>query len=174
MRRHDIDFQILLEIGHMLPNIGKRRVSIQASAPGSPVNRTEHDVVRLFASGEEGALQFKPIDDQCFANQTEATCLVQKNEFRCADIFEVNAALVESRQPVHFHEWLPGQETASHPIDDIHDAVSIRPQYDLACPTFLGNVGEHGHLCRIPVLVIMRRELVVPFQRAGIGVQRDN
>ena len=73
MRRHDIDFQILLEISHVLSNIQKRRIVTQTSAPGAPVNSTEHDVVRRLdrggkTSGDDDVLQFDSIDDQRFAN----------------------------------------------------------------------------------------------------------
>ena len=95
MRRHDIDLQILLEIGHVRSNIRKLRVTTQTSAPSAPVNRPEHDVVRRLdrggkASRDNDALQFGSIDDQRFAIQTEAACLVQKKESRSAWMFDVN------------------------------------------------------------------------------------
>ena len=95
MRRHDIDFQILLEISHVLSNIRKRRIATQTSPPGAPIKSTEHDVVRWLdrggkASGDDDALQFDAIDDQRFANHTEATCFVQKNESRSAWMFDMN------------------------------------------------------------------------------------
>ncbi len=95
MRRHDIDFQILLEVSHMLSNIRKHRIATQTAAPGAPVNSTEHDVVRWLdrggkASSDDDALQFDSINDERFANQTEAACFVQKNESRSGRMFEVN------------------------------------------------------------------------------------
>ena len=95
MRRYDIDFQILLEISHVLSNIYERRIVIQTSAPGAPVNSTEHDVVRRRdrggkPSGDDDALQFDSIDDERFANHTEAACFVQKNESLPAGMFDVN------------------------------------------------------------------------------------
>ena len=95
MRRNYIDFKILLEISHVLSNIRKRRIAAQTLAPSAPINSTEHDVVRRLdrggkARGDDDALQFDPIDDQRFANHTEAACLVQKNESRSTGIFEVN------------------------------------------------------------------------------------
>ena len=95
MRRHDLDVQILLEIGHVLSNIRKRRIATQTSAPGAPINGTEHDVVRRRdrvgqTGGDDDALQFDSIDNQRFANHTEAACLVQKNESRSAGMFDVN------------------------------------------------------------------------------------
>jgi hypothetical protein len=95
MCRHNIDFQIPLEIGHVLSNIRKLRITTQASTPSAPVNSTEHDVVRRLdrgakASGDDDGLQFASINDQRFADQTEAACLVQKNESRPAGMFDVN------------------------------------------------------------------------------------
>ncbi len=68
MRRHDIDFQILLEISYVLSNIQKRRIATQSSAPGAPVNGPEHDVVGRLdrggkASGDDDAFQFGLIYD---------------------------------------------------------------------------------------------------------------
>jgi hypothetical protein len=95
MRRHDIHLQILLEIGHVLSNIRKLRVTTQTSAPSAAVNSPEHDVVRRLdrggkASRDDDALQFGSIDDQRFAIETEAACLVQKKKSRSAGIFDVN------------------------------------------------------------------------------------
>ena len=95
MRRHNIDSQILLEISHVLSNIWKRRIVIQSSAPGAPVNSTEHDVVRRLdrggkASGDDDGLQFGSIDDQRFAHYIEPACFVQKNESRSAWMFDMN------------------------------------------------------------------------------------
>jgi hypothetical protein len=94
MRWNDIDFQILLEISHVLSNIPERRNTTQASAPGAPVNGTEHDVVRRLergnkTSGDDDTLQFDSIDDQRFAPHTETACFVQKNESRSTGMFEV-------------------------------------------------------------------------------------
>jgi len=95
VRRHDIDLQILLEIGHVLSNIRKLRITTQTSAPNAPVNSPEHDVVRRLARGgtairDDDALQFGSINDQRLAIQTGAACLVQKKESRAAGIFDVN------------------------------------------------------------------------------------
>jgi hypothetical protein len=95
MRSHYIDFQILLEIGHVLANIWERRLPAETLAPGAPVNRSQHDVVgrldrRGEADGDDDTLQFKPVDNQGFAHQTETSCLVKKNEFRSAILFDVN------------------------------------------------------------------------------------
>jgi hypothetical protein len=61
MRRHDIDFQILFEIGHVLSDIGKRCFPTETSTPSAPVSRNEHDVVGRLdrggkASGDDDAL----------------------------------------------------------------------------------------------------------------------
>ena len=36
------------------------------------------------------------------------------------------------------------------------------------------DVGEHGHLRGVVVHLVVRRELVMPFQLAGVGVERDH
>ena len=95
MRRHDIDFQILREIGHALSNIRNVHIATQTSAPSAPVNSTEHHVIRRLdrggkAGGDDDAFQFDSIDDQRFANQAEAACFVQKHESRSVEMLEVN------------------------------------------------------------------------------------
>ena len=42
MRRHDIDFQVFLEISHVPSNVRKLRVTSKAAAPGAPVNGAQH------------------------------------------------------------------------------------------------------------------------------------
>lgn len=95
MRWNDIDFQVLLEISHMLSNIRERRNAADSSSPGAPVNSTEHDVVRRLervnkASSDDDTLQFDSIHDQRFTDHTEAACFVQKDESRSTGMFEVN------------------------------------------------------------------------------------
>ena len=36
------------------------------------------------------------------------------------------------------------------------------------------HVGQHRDLHRIVVEIVVRRELVIPFQLAGIGIERDH
>ena len=95
MRRHDIDFQILFKIGHVFSDIGKCCFPTETSAPGAPVNCTEHDVVGRVdragnASGNDDALQFEPVDNEGIANQTETACLVEKNESWSVSMLDVN------------------------------------------------------------------------------------
>jgi hypothetical protein len=95
MCRYDMDFQVLLEISHVLSNIRKRHIVTQTSAPGAPINSTKHDVVRRLdrvgqTGGDDDALQFDLIDNQRFANHTETARLVQKDESRSAGMSDVN------------------------------------------------------------------------------------
>jgi hypothetical protein len=128
MRRYDIDFQILLEIGHVLSNVRKRRIATQTSAPGAPVNSTEHDVAQRLdrggkASGDD-ALQFDSIDDQRFANQTEAACFVQKNESRSAWTFDVNDQGEFSNPSRDIAAWALREAFANVPVE--HEGISRR------------------------------------------------
>ena len=81
MRRHDIDFQIFLEIGHVLSNIPKLRVTSNSAAPSVPVNGPQHEVVLPMGCGGESrcdddSLQFGSMDDERLAEQTEPAGLV--------------------------------------------------------------------------------------------------
>ena len=36
------------------------------------------------------------------------------------------------------------------------------------------HIGEHGHLHGIVIEIVVRRELEIPFQLAGVGIERDH
>ena len=36
-----------------------------------------------------------------------------------------------------------------------------------------GEVAQHGHLRRVPVMNVMRGELVIPLKRASVGIERQ-
>ena len=79
----DIDFQILLEIGQVFSNVQTLRPAGETSTPSLSVNGTQHDVVLRPDCGTESrsddhAFQFGSIDDERFAEQTEAARLVEK------------------------------------------------------------------------------------------------
>ena len=72
-----------------------------------------------------------------------------------------------------FTYGLPEQELAGRAIEHVHQAVAIRPQHHLARLPAERDVGEHRHLRRVVVELVVRRELVMPLQLARIGVERD-
>ena len=129
MRRHDIDFQILLEIGHVLSDIRKRCFPTETSAPAAPVNRPEHDVVGRIdragnASGDDDALQFESVDNERLANQTETACLVEKNESWSVSMFNVNDQRKFSNPSRGLAAWAVRETFANVRIE--HERISRR------------------------------------------------
>src|SRR5579885_1028407 len=81
---------------------------------------------------------------------------------------------IEAAGPVHFHEWISGQELSVRAIQYIEEAVAVSPHHELAWRSAPVCVDEDGDLRGVVVVWIVRSELVEPFQLAGIGVQRDD
>ena len=70
-----------------------------------------------------------------------------------------------------------GLATMSFPgdaIDRVEEPVAVGEHHDLARLPVDGELSKHGHLRRIPVVDVVRRELVVPLQLAGVGIERDD
>ena len=80
---------------------------------------------------------------------------------------------VETGEPVDADERLAQQELARRTVDDVHQAVLVGEQDDATTASTPVDLAEHGHLRRVPVHYVVRRELVMPSQRAGIRVERD-
>ena len=95
MRRDDIDFQIFLEIGHVLSNVQQLHTTGETSTPSTAINRPQHDVVLCVdcsaeSSRDDDALQFASIDDERLAEQAEAARLVEKRQSRRVGIADMD------------------------------------------------------------------------------------
>ena len=85
------------------------------------------------------------------------------------------ALRVEAVEPVRLHERLalagtrPSSRSSTYitPLRFAH-SITLRGR---ALPL---DVGQHRHLRRVVVELVVRRELVVPLQLAGVGVERDD
>src|SRR5688500_11574709 len=91
MRWHDLDFQVFLEIGHVLSNVRKLRVTSNTAAPGASVDGAQHRVVLSIGCGGESrrdddSLQFGSMDDERLADHTEPAALVQKDQSRALEV----------------------------------------------------------------------------------------
>ena len=79
------------------------------------------------------------------------------------------------RAPIHAaDEWRCLKELAVGAIENIIIAVAIGLQRQLARLAFEGHVRKNDDLRGIIVVRIVRRVLEIPFQLAGIDIQRDN
>ena len=84
------------------------------------------------------------------------------------------AALVETRGPRLLDERIAQQEFAGAPIQHVEEAVAIAPQHRFARLALPVQIGQHRDLHRVVIETVMRRELKVPFQFAGVGVERHH
>ena len=84
------------------------------------------------------------------------------------------ALVIEAVHPVDLHVRLPEQELARRAIEHVHQAVAIGPQHHLPRPAPERDVRKHGHLRRVVIQFVVRRELVVPLQLARVGIERDD
>ena len=60
------------------------------------------------------------------------------------------------------------------PIERVVETVAIREHDDLARLAGNRQIGEHGHFGRVPVVQVVRRELIVPFELSGVRVEGDD
>src|SRR6187455_3331471 len=82
--------------------------------------------------------------------------------------------LVKTGGPRHLRERLTGEELPVRAIQDVPESVAVRPQDNLTHPPLILDVREYGHLRRVVVEDIVRRELEVPLHHARIGIERDD
>src|SRR4051812_13003861 len=91
-----------------------------------------------------------------------------------ARLFDRPPVLIESDSPVLLYKILTQQKLSRLPVEHVKEPIPIGPQHHLPGLALPVNVGQHGDLRRIPVILITRRELEVPFQLSGIGIERDH
>src|SRR5262249_51417993 len=84
------------------------------------------------------------------------------------------AVFVEAARPVHLYEVVAEQEFSGGAIDHVEVAVAVRPHHHFPRRTLAGDVSEYRHLHRVVVVAVVRRELEMPLQPAGIRVECDD
>ena len=82
--------------------------------------------------------------------------------------------VVEAARPVHLDERRAGEEAAVGAVEHVEEAVAIGPEHRLRRRAAPVEIGEDGDLHRVVVVGVVRRELEVPLQLPGIGVERDD
>ena len=75
--------------------------------------------------------------------------------------------------PGRLDERLRDDHLSGDAIDRVEEAVAVREHHDLARLAVDRQIAEHRHLRRVPVVDVVRGELVVPLQLAGVRVERD-
>src|SRR4029079_10786998 len=65
-------------------------------------------------------------------------------------------------------------ELTGRAVEHIEHAIAVRPHHYFAGAAVQFDVGENGNLGRIPIEFVVRRELVMPFELAGVGIDGDD
>ncbi len=76
-------------------------------------------------------------------------------------------------RPGGLHERTRQQHFSGGAIEHVEQAVAIGGHDHLGRSLLQRNRREHRHLRRIPIVQIVRRELIVPAQLARVDVERD-
>src|SRR5207244_13111815 len=88
--------------------------------------------------------------------------------------FDGPAPFIEPDIPVLLDECLAQEELTGVAVKHVEETVAARPRYDLARLTLPFDFAQHRDLHRIPVILVIRSELVIPFQLAGIGIEGED
>ena len=81
---------------------------------------------------------------------------------------------VDSGSPIDLHIGIGRQQLPVGPVEDVEEAVSVGVHQDLGRLALDIQLGEHHLGDRIIVERIVRRELVMPFDLAGLRFQREH
>src|SRR5579871_2461556 len=84
------------------------------------------------------------------------------------------AFVIEPLGPGLSYKRLGGEEFAGLAIEHIKEAVAIGPQQQLARPAAKVGIDQDRHLRRVPIVQVMGRELEVPFEFSGIGIEGND
>ena len=76
-------------------------------------------------------------------------------------------------RPGRRHERLPQQQLAGLAVEHVEEAVAVGDHDHFPRAALPVDVRLHRHVVRVPVVGVVRRELIVPAQPAGVGVERD-
>src|SRR5581483_1345592 len=71
-------------------------------------------------------------------------------------------------------EGLGDQDFAGEAVEDVEEAVAIALQEELAGLAAEVGVDKDGRFGGIPIVEVVRGELVIPLELAGGGVERDD
>ena len=81
---------------------------------------------------------------------------------------------VEPGVPVLINERRAGQELSVRPVEHVEVPVAIGVHQQLALLAAPHAIDQHHVLHRVPVVPVVRRELVVPLHLSGVRIERDN
>jgi hypothetical protein len=92
MHWRDFDLEVFLEVGHVFSNVHERCLANETSAPGTPVDGSQHEVFTPStpSGGGDHILQFSLMDDERLAQQTQAAALIQQNKFWAVGVVDVD------------------------------------------------------------------------------------
>ena len=77
-------------------------------------------------------------------------------------------------RPRRLDERLGDDQLSGDAIDRVEEPVPVREHHHLAVLAVDRQLAQDRHLRRVPVVHVVRRELVVPLQLAGVGIERHD
>ena len=127
-----------------------------------------HHVVQPGLGVEGGRHPVRRADNRRTDSEPSSRRLEARNPLR-------PAILADAGGPIQgLHERLREEHRTAPPIEDIEEPVAVRLQQDLPLLSAIARIDGHDRLHRVPVVEIVRRELVVPSPHAGLGVESDD
>src|SRR5439155_23732336 len=84
------------------------------------------------------------------------------------------ALFIEPAGPVYFDKRFAQEELTGRSIQHIEEAIPVGPEHDLAWAALPLHIDQDRNLRRVVIKFIVGRKLVIPFQLAGIRIERDH
>ncbi len=89
-------------------------------------------------------------------------------------VFDRPAVLVQAGRPGLLDERLAQQELSGGSVQHVEEAVAVGPQHHFAWFALPVDIREYGNLGGVPVILVAGRELEIPLQLTGVGIQRHH
>ena len=104
-----------------------------------------------------------------------AAPLIRQAFLASADLFEDDRPSVwaDLARPIGSREGFADEQLAVLAIKYVEETVAVGEHHHLVRLPCDGEVAEHRDLRRIPVVNVVRGELVMPLEHAGVGIERQ-
>ena len=80
---------------------------------------------------------------------------------------------IQFTRPILARKRLAHQELARFAIQHIEERIAIRLHNQFAIASFPFEIEQHGRFRGIPIVQVVRRELKMPLELAGIRIKRN-
>src|SRR4030095_14300774 len=105
-----------------------------------------------------------------------AAVIVRQTLFRSTDVVDDDRPSIRANffGPVwSIDEWLGDRQLAGLPIKRVEKSVPVRDHNHFSSLARDRQIGLYRYMRGIPIVYVMRSELVVPAELAGVGVERE-